>query len=123
VIQRGWLRAHFGFAYKLEAYTPAAKRKYGYYSLPILWGERFIARMDAKADRKSTSFLVRNLAFEPGFSDYDALWAPLTTKLSALATFAGCQRIVVERTDPPRAKVHLQRAIEVGRPEAVVDGS
>ena len=49
VIRRKWLKALFGFDYKLECYLPAAKRRYGYFCLPILWGDRFVGRLDAKA--------------------------------------------------------------------------
>ena len=42
----------FGFSYKWEIYTPVKDRKYGYYVLPILWGDQFIARIELKRDRK-----------------------------------------------------------------------
>jgi uncharacterized protein YcaQ len=114
VIRRGWLAQFFGFAYKLEAYTPAAKRKYGYFCLPILWGERFVGRMDAKADRKSKTFIVRKLIFEPEFDDFEALWPGFVEKLSALATFSGCGQIAVEGTDPKVIQPLLERALALG---------
>ena len=63
-IDRGFLATFFGFDYKIECYVPAAKRKWGYFCLPILWGDRFIARLDAKADRKAKALLLRRLMFE-----------------------------------------------------------
>lgn len=59
------LKDFFDFDYQIECFVPAAKRKYGYFSLPILSGDTFIARMDAKADRKQKVLIVHNLHFEP----------------------------------------------------------
>jgi uncharacterized protein len=58
------LRDFFDFDYQVECFVPAAKRKYGYFSLPILIGDRFVARMDAKAERKQKTLLIHNLYFE-----------------------------------------------------------
>ena len=48
----------FGFEYILEMYKPAAKRRWGYFALPILHGDRLIGKLDAKADRKAGVFRV-----------------------------------------------------------------
>lgn len=61
---RARLKDFFEFDYQIECFVPAPKRKFGYFSLPILAGERFIARMDAKADRKNKTLIVHNLHFE-----------------------------------------------------------
>lgn len=58
------LKEFFDFDYQIECFVPAAKRKYGYFSLPVLSGDTFIARMDAKADRKQKVLIVHNLHFE-----------------------------------------------------------
>ena len=52
------LKDFFDFDYQIECFVPAAKRRYGYFSLPILCGDKFIARMDAKADRKAKVLIV-----------------------------------------------------------------
>ncbi|MRR08942.1 winged helix-turn-helix domain-containing protein, partial [bacterium] len=57
----------FGFDYTLECYVPAAKRKYGYFCLPILWREELVGRIDLKADRQNKALLVQALHFERGF--------------------------------------------------------
>jgi uncharacterized protein YcaQ len=113
VIRREWLKAFFGFDYKLEAYKPAAQREYGYFSLPILWGEQFVGRVDAKADRKPRVLIVRRLVFEPGFEAYKALLPAFADKLWAFAAFNGCERIVVGEVVPGAVKEAVEGAIEV----------
>jgi uncharacterized protein YcaQ len=51
----------FNFTYCLECYTPKDKRKYGYFCLPILWQNRFVGRVDLKADRSTQTMIVNNL--------------------------------------------------------------
>jgi len=111
VIRRGWLKAFFGFDYKLEAYKPAKQREYGYFSLPVLWGEEFVGRVDAKADRKPKTLIVRRLTFEPGFEGYEALLPPFAAKLWAFARFNACERIVMEEMVPGTVKGAVEAAV------------
>lgn len=64
VIQRKRLSEVFAFDYQIECYVPPAKRQYGYFSLPLLWGTEFVGRMDAKIDRKMQIFHIQNLHLE-----------------------------------------------------------
>jgi len=64
LIQRKRIKTLFDFDYQLECYLPAEKRRYGYFVLPILCGQKFLGRMDAKADRKTGKFIIKNLHFE-----------------------------------------------------------
>lgn len=59
------LRDFFDFDYQIECFVPQPKRKYGYFSLPVLINDSFVARMDSKADRKQKVLIVHNLHFEP----------------------------------------------------------
>jgi hypothetical protein len=114
VIHRRRLKELFNFDFKLECYFPAAKRRYGYFCLPILWGTRFVGRLDPKADRKQKTLIVRKIIFEPDFKDYDGLMPALAEKLHAFADFNGCERIVIEQTVPGKAKILLKRELDAG---------
>jgi len=83
------LKDFFDFDYQLECFVPASKRKYGYFSLPILAGDTFVARMDAKADRKNKVLIIHNLHFEPLNILPDHL-LKLTMALKAFVLFNQC---------------------------------
>ncbi len=85
----------FGFDYLLEIYVPPAKRRWGYYVLPVLDGDRFIGRFDAKSDRESSTLRVPAIHMEAGTSAKD-----LTTvegQLHELAGWLGLDKVVVQR--------------------------
>jgi uncharacterized protein YcaQ len=56
----------FAFEYRWEVYTPPLKRKYGYYVLPVLYGERFIARVEPVLEKRTRNLVVKNWWWEPG---------------------------------------------------------
>ncbi len=104
VIQRERTKLLFGFDYILECYTPAAKRKYGYFVLPILWGEHFVGRMDAKADRKNAVLKILNLVFEPEFNSFDEFLPLFSEKLVDFARFNKCDIIEFDKVAPAKVK-------------------
>ncbi len=114
IIDRRWLKAFFdGFEYTIECYVPETKRKYGYFVLPILWGDRFVARLDSKADRKPKTFIIKRLLFEPDFDEYEAVLPALVEKLRAFAAFNGCDNFAVEDVQPEKAKAPLLQRLAV----------
>ncbi len=81
------------FRYAWEIYTPADKRKYGSYTLPILWGERFVGRIEPAADRKNGVLRVKGLWWEPGVRDTKKRQAALDRTLRRFAAFNGCDTV------------------------------
>jgi uncharacterized protein YcaQ len=86
---RDRLERLFGFNYRIEMFVPAAKRVWGYYVFPILEGDRFIGRIEAKADRKAGTLDVLNLWAEPKIKWTKARRAKLEGELDRFARFAG----------------------------------
>jgi uncharacterized protein YcaQ len=82
---RARARELFDFDYVIECYTPAAKRRYGYFSLPVLRRGALVARLDAKAHRREGRFEVRSLHFEPGVALDDELRADVTAAIQRCA--------------------------------------
>ncbi len=87
----------FGFEYRFEAFVPAAKRRYGYYVLPILEGDRLVGRLDPKLHRDRGSLEVRGLWWEPGVRPTRSRLSALGAALDRLASFVGAGRIVMPR--------------------------
>lgn len=92
------LKDFFNFDYQVECFVPQAKRKYGYFSLPILVGDTFVARMDAKADRKQKTLTVHNLHFEPVELSQEAI-VGIIDALDAFVSFNQCQDIVIKKSN------------------------
>ncbi len=87
---RKLIEALWGYRYSWEIYTPADKRKYGYYVLPVLYGDRFIGRIEPKADRQEKTLTVRNLWLEPGVRETRKLSEKIESAARRLARFNEC---------------------------------
>lgn len=90
------LKDFFNFDYQVECFVPEPKRKYGYFSLPVLAGDTFIARMDAKADRKKGILTIHNLHFEPLKLNKEQI-AQTREAIKTFAAFNNCQGTVIAR--------------------------
>lgn len=104
--QRG--RELFGFDYTIEVYTPAAKRKYGYFTLPILHRGMLVGRLCPKAHRKEGIFEVRQLHLEPGVVISNALVSELGGALKACAAWHGTPQVVICESDTPGLSAAVQ---------------
>ncbi len=93
VIQRKRISRLFDFEYQLECYVPEKKRTHGYFVLPIIWQGDLVARMDAKADRKSGDFIIRNFILEPNVKQADKFRYYLTREIQHFADFNCCPNI------------------------------
>jgi uncharacterized protein YcaQ len=94
-----WFRSRaerlFAFDYRIEIYTPAPKRRFGYYSLPVLVGDAIAGRVDLKADRANSTLLVQSAWWEQG-RPADAA-ARLGEELRTAARWQGLESISVSR--------------------------
>ena len=112
IIQRERIRRLFDFDYALECYVPADKRKFGYFVLPILWGKKFVGRIDTKADRKNKELVIKSLSFEKGFKEFEELLPFLADKFKDFACFNKCEGIKLEKVSPAKVKVPLKKLLK-----------
>ncbi|HEY8889757.1 MAG TPA: crosslink repair DNA glycosylase YcaQ family protein [Clostridium sp.] len=93
---RKLIKKIFNFDYKWEIYTPIAKRKYSYYVLPVLSGDRFIGRIEIVNDRKLKQLIVRNLWFEDDIDNPDRFEKEINDCLKRFCIFNKCESIKIE---------------------------
>ncbi len=91
VSARGRAKELFEFNYVWEVYTPAHKRQYGPYTLPVLYGDRLVARMDARLDRKAATLLVNGFWLEEWFEPDTAFVGALQAGLKNFAGLMGVE--------------------------------
>ena len=92
------LKEYFDFDYQVECFVPKPKRKYGYFSLPILIGDTFVARMDSKAERKQRILTIYNLHFEK-IKLTKAMVVKICDAVKTFAKFNQCDKIVIEKSN------------------------
>lgn len=111
VWDRARTRAVFGFDYTIECYTPAPKRRYGYFCLPILHRGELVGRLDPKVHRTEGRFEVKALYLEPEVPVSDELAAGLAGALKECAAWHGAPEVVVRQSEPAELAALLQRAV------------
>ncbi|HZX25665.1 MAG TPA: crosslink repair DNA glycosylase YcaQ family protein, partial [Telluria sp.] len=104
----------FDFDYRLECYTPAEKRKYGYFTLPLLRRGALVGRVDAKAHRRGGVFELKSLVLEPGVRLSARLAQDLARALQRCADWHGCPHVSVTQTDPAPFAPLLRAALGEG---------
>jgi uncharacterized protein YcaQ len=98
VWDRARARVAFGFDYRLECYTPGPKRRYGYFTLPILRRGGLVGRLDAKAHRKERVFEVKSVHLEQGVGVCDELLADVATAIRECAVWHKTPEVVVHQS-------------------------
>jgi uncharacterized protein YcaQ len=106
----------FNFDYRLECYTPADKRKYGYFTLPILRRGQLVGRVDAKAHRRDGVFELKSLILEPGARISDRFTRDIAAALQRLADWHACPRIQITQATPAAFGAQLQAALDASEP-------
>lgn len=102
VSARGRAKPLFGFDYIWEVYKPAEKRTYGYYTLPILWGDRLVARFDSKFDRATSTLVILGLWLEDAaLGNDDAFAEALARGFARFATFLGATTLHASAINEP----------------------
>jgi uncharacterized protein len=105
-------RELFGFDYRIEVYTPAARRQYGYYTLPILFRDALVGRLDPKAHRKDGVFEVKAIHLEPGVPITDELVSELGGALRNCAAWHRTPEVVIRATEPAELLLPLRSALQ-----------
>lgn len=111
VIQRERLKALFQYDYQIECYVPAAKRQYGYFSLPLLFRDQFIGRMDCKAHRKTRLLEIKSLHLEPHGFDDDVVIAAFSDAMTQFIHFQNCDSVSLTAVQPKHLSQPLKNAL------------
>jgi uncharacterized protein YcaQ len=108
VSARGRAKALFGFDYVWEVYKPQHKRAFGYYTLPILWGDQLVARFDSKLDRTTNTLIILGLWLEDEALGKDETFAEAMRRgFSRFATSLGANDIDVTAINEPLLRQHI----------------
>jgi uncharacterized protein YcaQ len=101
VSARGRAKVLFGFDYVWEVYKPKHQRKFGYYTLPILWGDQLVARFDSKLDRKTDTFVILGLWLEDATLGKDEAFAEaLACGFARFVSFLGASKLDAAIPEP-----------------------
>jgi uncharacterized protein YcaQ len=124
---RDLLRRLFGFDYIWEVYVPEAKRRWGYYVLPILYGDRLVGRIEPRLERRARTLRIVDMWWEPGFEPLDApgFTAALADALHAHRDFGDLATVTLPRTGrhrPLATAIRAALALREPRPRRAAVG-
>jgi uncharacterized protein len=108
---RGRAKDLFDFDYIWEIYKPASKRQFGPYTMPILYGDQFVARMDAKLERQSQLFVINGVWFEKWFTPDDVFSLALARGLRRFIKFLGVDHIDTKALNPVVLKTQVNEKL------------
>jgi uncharacterized protein YcaQ len=109
-VHRQRLKDLFNFDYMVECFVPEKKRKYGYFSLPVLVGDTFVARMDSKADRKQGVLLINNLHFE-SIRLTKQMIASIADAIQHFAKFNQCGSVMIRKTNNKMVSAQIVKLV------------
>jgi uncharacterized protein YcaQ len=110
VSARGRAKVLFGFDYVWEVYKPEHQRKFGYYTLPILWGDQLVARFDSKLDRATDTFVILGLWLEDKALGKDEAFAEaLACGFARFVTFLGASKLDAKAIREPLLRRRARR--------------
>jgi uncharacterized protein YcaQ len=113
VSARGRAKKVFDFEYKWEVYVPAVKRRWGYYVLPILYGDDLVARLDPKLDRTSMTLEIKGFWLEDDAPVKDAAFADALAKgMIRFANFMEAKNVDVSGIRPVGLRKHIQKMLK-----------
>ena len=113
VSARGRAKEVFGFDYIWEVYKPLELRRWGYYTLPILYGDNLVARLDPKLDRKTGTLKINGFWLEDeATADDPAFVDAFGRGLARFAAFVGARQTDVSAIQPQKLQIHLQKFLE-----------
>jgi uncharacterized protein YcaQ len=91
----------FDLSYRMEIYVPKAQRRFGYYAMPVLDGDRFVARVDPVMDRANGRLVLKAVHAEPGVPPTRASGRPVAAAVADLASWLGATHIELDGPAPP----------------------
>lgn len=113
VSARGRAKVLFGFDYVWEVYKPVEQRKFGYYTLPILWGDRLVARFDSKLDRTTNTFVILGLWLEDkALGKHEAFAEALARGFARFVTFLGARKLDAKAIREPLLRKRISSSRE-----------
>ncbi|MGL4597236.1 MAG: winged helix-turn-helix domain-containing protein [Bacteroidia bacterium] len=111
LIQRNRGKQIFGYDYQVECYVPEPRRRFGYFCLPILFGDQFIGRFDPKADRAMGVFTVKNIFLEHAPKDKPIFLDAFVESLRNFAHFNGCHTINIAQAESAALKREIKKRL------------
>ncbi len=112
VSARGRAKTLFDFEYIWEVYKPVHLRKYGYYTLPVLWGDRLVARFDSKLDRTSNTYVILGLWLEDAsHGDDEEFAAALARGFARFMRFLGAGALDASAIREPLLRERVAAAV------------
>ncbi|MDR6528632.1 uncharacterized protein YcaQ [Chryseobacterium rhizosphaerae] len=111
IIHRDRIKQIFNFDFRLECYTPKEKRQYGYFCLPILFGDQFIGRVDCKTHRKDKKFELIHLFIENTDISTEVWLEPFIEEVKRFAAFNGCESLILTKVSPSKLTAVIKKAL------------